>query len=76
MNYKGHVQNGVIVLDEPAELREGASVTIEVTDSEPNEYASIRAERASLYGPLKGAVEMPPDWAQRSEEYLHEEINK
>ncbi len=76
MHYKGHVQNGVIVLDGPAELREGASVLVEVAESEPNEYASIRAERASLYAPLKGAVEMPPDWAQCSEQYLHEEIDK
>ncbi|MFO7976175.1 MAG: hypothetical protein R6V12_16245 [Candidatus Hydrogenedentota bacterium] len=37
MSYKGHVQNGVIVFDEPAELAEGAPVRIEVLDNSQSE---------------------------------------
>ncbi len=33
MTYKGHIENGSIVLDEPATLREGARVQIELIDS-------------------------------------------
>ena len=30
MHYDGHVENGVIVLDEPAALRDGARVRVEL----------------------------------------------
>ena len=30
MPYKGHVENGVIVIDEPAPIREGLEVRIEI----------------------------------------------
>jgi hypothetical protein len=30
MSYRGHIKNGQIVLDEPAQLPEGAAVTVEV----------------------------------------------
>ena len=32
MTYRGHVENGVIVLDEPAELPEGAPVRVELAE--------------------------------------------
>lgn len=30
MHYDGHVENGVIVLDQPAELRDGLRVRVEI----------------------------------------------
>ena len=33
MPYKGHVENGAIVLDEPADLRNGDKVRVEVIES-------------------------------------------
>lgn len=37
MTYKGHVQDGRVVLDEPAALREGAGVRVEVLDAAEEE---------------------------------------
>ena len=34
MTYRGHVENGVVVLDEPAELPEGAIVRVALADEE------------------------------------------
>jgi hypothetical protein len=32
MNYRGHVKNGVVLLDEPAQLPEGAAVCVELAE--------------------------------------------
>ena len=37
MSYRGHVQNGVVVLDEPADFAEGALVLVEVLEATPSE---------------------------------------
>lgn len=46
--YKAHVENGEIVLDEPAELPEGAKVIVEVVNPEvmmtPEERAQLDAD--------------------------------
>lgn len=34
MTYTGHIKNGQILLDEPANLPEGAAVKIEIADAE------------------------------------------
>ncbi len=34
MPYRGHVENGVVVLDDPVELREGAKVQVELLDTQ------------------------------------------
>jgi hypothetical protein len=36
MDYRGHVKNGQIVLDEPAELPEGATVSVTVLPQVPH----------------------------------------
>ena len=59
MSYRGHVKDGVIVLDEPANLEEGAPVRIEILR---------KTERRSLHPDIKkftGVI--PPDIDVRAE---------
>ena len=48
MPYHGHVQNGVVVLDEPASLPDGAAVTVLLTDDEA--VRAAERPRRSLEG--------------------------
>ncbi len=72
MTYKGHVENGVIVLDEPADLPEGATVQIEfaVSDSGNTEDA-IPSLAESLASVIGKAVGMPEDAAENHDHYLY-----
>ena len=45
MPYKGHVENGSVVLDEPADLKDGDKVQIERVES---------GEPVSAWTPLRG----------------------
>jgi len=71
MTYKGHVQNGAIVLDEPIDLPEGALVIFEVAKVECTEdiqETPTLAERlASVIGKAEG---LPADWAENHDAYL------
>ncbi len=72
MPYKGHVKNGVIVLDEAIPLEEGLTVTVEITnrDTEAPETPGLLYEHyRSLIGALDG---MPEDWAENHDGYLRE----
>jgi len=67
MKYKGRVENGVIVLDDPASLAEGAEVRVEVASGE--EQAPTLAERlASIIGTVDG---LPEDAAVNHDHYLY-----
>jgi len=75
MTYKGHVENGKVVFDEPAPLAEGTRVRIEVTrevsEIESSEKAPSLAERlASVIGTAEG---LPEDWSENHDRYLREE---
>lgn len=63
MTYRGHYRNGVIVLDEPVELPEGAEVQI------------VSEERRSLAERLKDIVgiapDLPEDMSLNHDHYLH-----
>jgi len=65
MTYRGHVENGVIVLDEPAELPEGASVRVEIAEEQEG---STLAERLR---DVIGIGEGPPDLAEHHDHYAH-----
>lgn len=82
MTYKGHVRNGVIVLDEPVALEEGAEVAVEVVkrakpveqDHTELEGRDIAKERYELYRDLIGAIkDTPPDWSENHDKYISEE---
>lgn len=76
MTYRGRVENGIVVLDEPGQLPEGAAVLIEVPESpEPCAPAERDAggrtigERLLKYaGKAKG---LPRDLARNHDHYLH-----
>jgi predicted DNA-binding antitoxin AbrB/MazE fold protein len=73
MTYRGHVRNGVVQLDEPVSLPEGAEVRVDVLASP--EDARVESSVPSLYEQLKNvigkATELPPDLAENHDHYLH-----
>ncbi len=73
MTYRGHVVNGQIVLDQPAQLPEGATVTVEV--DAPRDITSPPAIQGTLHDRLKpyiGAIkDLPPDFSRRHDYYIH-----
>jgi predicted DNA-binding antitoxin AbrB/MazE fold protein len=64
MTYKGHVKNGVVVLDEPADLPDGAEVQIELAAEEQTLYERLK----DVIGIVKG---LPPDFAEQHDHYIH-----
>ena len=74
MTYKGHIDNGAIILDEPVSLANGISVTVDVhvsTDQEPLPPRS----RLEIYRNVIGSLpDKPENWAERHDDYLRERI--
>jgi hypothetical protein len=70
MPYKGHVRNGVIVLDEPAQLEDGAEVHIELASrvEEKQGHRPFRERYAAVIGKADG---LPRDAAENIEHYLY-----
>lgn len=67
MTYRGRVKNGVIVLDPPASLPEGAEVEVSAVPGE--EPVPTLAERyRDLIGILDG---LPPDASMNHDHYLY-----
>jgi len=67
MTYRGHVEDGRVVLDEPTQLPEGAEVKIEVVqdgDGKPTIWGKL----LKLAGTVEG---LPPDMAQEHDHYLY-----
>lgn len=74
MTYKGHVQNGSVVLDESADLPDGAFVTVEIAAAESAEPATPSASLAEHYRCLVGAIDgLPEDWSEDHDKYLREQ---
>jgi hypothetical protein len=73
MVYQGHVENGTVVLDNPATLPDGTRVEIAVIEEREGEDVSYPVP--SLYDRLKSVVGMakglPPDLALNHDHYLH-----
>ena len=76
MTYKGHVENGVIVLDEAVSLEEGQEVSVdipnEINDRDETSTAgpSLAERLASVIGKAEG---LPEDWSENHDFYLREE---
>lgn len=67
MTYRGHVKKGVIVLDPPAELPEGAEVEVRAT-----EPASAQPSWAEVFRDVIGkAEELPADSSINHDHYLY-----
>ena len=73
MSYRGHVENGVVKIDEPVALPEGASVEIDVVNARAEQ--SNAREGASLYDRLKPIIGiakgLPPDASLNVDDYLY-----
>ena len=72
MTVKGHVENGMLVFDEPVELPEGAVFQIDlkrIASSKPGSQGVSLAERLS---PIIGSVEgLPEDASINHDHYLY-----
>ncbi len=66
MTYKGHVENGVVVLDEPASFPEGAKVR--VGPDESGRELTLAERLKDVIGIVKG---LPPDFAAQHDHYIH-----
>ncbi len=67
MTYRGRVKNGVIVLDEPMTLPEGAEVEVSPTSQDLSEPTW-----AEVFKDLIGKAEgLPPDMARNHDHYIH-----
>jgi hypothetical protein len=78
MVYEGHVEKGVVVVDDPVILPEGLKVKVEVLPVADDAYSSEAAptlydQLASLIGAAKG---LPPDLACNHDHYLHGQPRK
>ncbi|MBM3290624.1 MAG: hypothetical protein FJY92_10775 [Candidatus Hydrogenedentes bacterium] len=71
MTYRGHVENGVIVLDDPAPLKEGERVHVNSigADTVPSGQTGVplATRLANVIGKAHG---LPEDWAENHDEYL------
>ena len=65
MTYKGHIKNGVVVLERPEALPEGTAVRVEVLRE------SDRALGARLLKHAGKAKGLPKDLASNHDHYLH-----
>jgi hypothetical protein len=67
MTYRGHVKKGVIVLDPPAQLPEGAEVEVRATET-----ASSGGTWAEVFHDVIGQAEgLPSDSSVNHDPYLY-----
>jgi len=73
MTYKGHIENGVVVLDVPADLPDGTAVSVQPAGKARTGKA--RSQPPTLYERLKPVIGkakgLPPDAALNHDHYLH-----
>ena len=78
MTYKGHIESGRVVFDEPTRLPDGTRVYIEVVsvsqESEIGVPTSSLAEQLSRV--IAKAEGLPDDWAEDHDRYLREEHSR
>ena len=66
MAYRGHIENGTVVLDEPVDVPEGTAVTVEPL--EPVRVPTL----AEQLGDVIGIVDdLPEDMAENHDHYIH-----
>lgn len=77
MTYRGRIENGVIVLDPPADLPEGVTVEVRVVEEavEPpdDEVPSLYEQLKDIIGIAEG---LPSDLARNHDHYLHGQPKK
>ena len=74
MIYKGHVEDGAIVLDDPVTLPDGATVKVELAEDRQAADEAGASTLMECYGPFIGALDgMPEDWSENHDKYFREE---
>ena len=72
MIYRGHVKNGVVVLDEKVSLPEGTEVSVEpvpaTTSRNDQEIPTLFERLQNVVGIVEG---LPADFAENHDHYLH-----
>ena len=72
MTYRGHVKNGVVVLDDAVALPEGCEVAVVVT---PPEETATESGAPTLFEQLAAIIgkgqNLPSDLAVNHDHYLH-----
>lgn len=72
MTFKGHVENGVIVFDEPIDLPEGMNVQIDVRPLPSSEQEESGPTLASRLSSVIGSIEgLPEDASINHDHYLY-----
>lgn len=66
MTYRGHIENGVAVLDDDAKLPEGTEVVIALAELPVG--ATLSERFADVIGSCPG---LPEDMAENHDHYLH-----
>ncbi len=67
MVYHGHIQNGLVVLDERPNLPEGAEVRVAIMPPRTDE-STLGSRLMKFAGRLEG---LPPDLARNHDHYAH-----
>ena len=78
MVYDGHVERGVVVVDDPVTLPDGTKVKVEILplagENSPDESVpTLYDQLAPLVGAAKG---LPSDLARNHDHYLHGQPRK
>jgi hypothetical protein len=77
MVYRGRVRNGVIIVDDPAVLEEGAEVTVQVVDGTSDAADKVAFDRYEHYRSLIGVLDaFPVDWSENHDNYLREQYGE
>jgi hypothetical protein len=73
MSLTGHIQNGVVVFDEPVDLPEGTAVEVSVRAAEADTRPSLWDRLKPVVGQADG---LPPDASIRIDHYLTKGLPK
>jgi hypothetical protein len=73
MTYRGRVQDGVVVLEQPGALPDGTEVCVEPVgrQSEPVPPVPRRTLAERLANVIGTATDLPEDMAENHDHYLH-----
>ena len=66
MPYRGHIENGAVVLDEPVAVPEGTAVTVEPVGSV--RVPTLAEQLADVIGIVN---DLPEDMAEHHDHYIH-----
>lgn len=66
MTFRGHMENGAVVLDEEVELPNGTEVRVEPLT--PSRRPTLAEQFADVIGSVS---DLPPDMAENHDHYIH-----